>query len=366
VVLPLGYGRAVTGRVGRGVGFNTYVLRTSAAMTSVAAAVRISATGGRYTLACTQEHHLIDDVGMWGQEKRVGKVGAGGYIIREAAFDDYRDDPQLFRRDEHGHVHLQLFEPPSAFNEPHAWGMAIDMNSCIGCNACVIACQAENNVPIVGKEQVARSREMHWLRIDRYFQGDPDDPKVARQPMLCQQCENAPCEQVCPVGATLHSDEGLNDMAYNRCVGTRYCLNNCPYKVRRFNYHYYWKELDEPKNEARKLAFNPEVTVRSRGVMEKCTFCVQRIQNAKIPAKNEGRRLRDREIQTACQQACPTNAIVFGDLNIDSEVKSEHEKPRAYAMLAELNVKPRTAYLARITNPHADLVPASNGEGGHE
>jgi molybdopterin-containing oxidoreductase family iron-sulfur binding subunit len=221
----------------------------------------------------------------------------------------------------------------------------------------MVACQAENNIPVVGKKEVMRSREMHWIRIDRYFSGDMDDPSVMHQPVTCQQCENAPCEEVCPVGATIHSDEGLNDMVYNRCVGTRYCLNNCPYKVRRFNFFDYHKELTEARNKVRKLLFNPEVTVRGRGVMEKCTFCVQRIAAVKIPATNEKRGLKDGDIVTACQQACPTGAIVFGDLNDkDSEVAKLHASDRAYSMLGELNVKPRNQYLARIKNLNPKLA----------
>jgi molybdopterin-containing oxidoreductase family iron-sulfur binding subunit len=240
--------------------------------------------------------------------------------------------------------------------------MAIDLGRCVGCNACVTACQAENNVPVVGKERVLRSREMHWIRIDSYFRGDPDNPQVVHQPMHCQQCENAPCEQVCPVGATVHSDEGLNDMSYNRCVGTRYCLNNCIYRVRRFNFFAYDDENfdpDDARSRVRKLLFNPEVTVRSRGVMEKCTFCVQRIQNVKIDATNDGRRLRDGEIVTACQQACPAGAIVFGDLNDkDSEVVKWHEHKRAYAMMVEFNAKPRNLFLGRVRNLNPSLVKA--------
>jgi molybdopterin-containing oxidoreductase family iron-sulfur binding subunit len=343
VVLPLGYGRAAAGHVGDGAGFDTYVLRTAAAPDTAADAT-VEPTGRRYPLALTQDHHAIDEVGF---KERGLRVAA---LVREGTLAEYLKHPEFVKE--------MAEEPPPAplfrelvYDGEHQWGMAIDLNACIGCGACTIACQAENNIAVVGKEQVARGREMHWIRVDRYFAGKPEDPKVVFQPIACQHCENAPCEQVCPVAATVHSSEGLNEMVYNRCVGTRYCSNNCPYKVRRFNYLNYRKQLTQVE----KMAFNPEVTVRSRGVMEKCTYCVQRIETVKIAARNDRRPIRDGEIVPACAQTCPTQAITFGDVkNPESRVAKLHAHHRAYGILGELHTRPRTRYLAKLRNPAAE------------
>jgi MoCo/4Fe-4S cofactor protein with predicted Tat translocation signal len=361
--VALGYGRTAAGKVGGDVqggspvvGVNVYPLRTSQTM-GFAPGAAIAATGKKYPLATTQDHSAIDVVGMRARGQRVGD------LVREFTWEEYREkskqDPQFARHVQHLPPLESLWREFSY--EGRRWGMTIDLSKCIGCSACVVACQAENNIPVVGKERVLRGREMHWLRVDRYYRGDAANPRAAHQVILCQQCENAPCEQVCPVAATVHSREGLNDMVYNRCVGTRYCSNNCPYKVRRFNFFNYRKDLEDPENEVRKMVLNPEVTVRSRGVMEKCTFCVQRIQAAKIDAKNRRVPIPDGAIQTACQQVCPTQAIVFGDLNYKDEqgrpsrVAQLRQAARAYEILAELNVKPRISYLAVVRNPNPEV-----------
>ncbi len=341
LTLHLGYGRTRAGRVGSGAGFDVNVLRTSAAP-YVLLGVELVKAGDRYDLACTQDH--------WSLE--------GRNLVRVATQADFAADPQFAQKQEHLPNALSMY--PDVKYEGYAWGMAIDQNVCTGCNSCVVACQAENNVPVVGKSQVLNGREMHWLRVDRYYTGSVDTPDTYHQPMPCQQCETAPCEVVCPVAATVHSDEGLNDMVYNRCVGTRYCSNNCPYKVRRFNFLLY-QDFDTP---SLKMLRNPDVTVRSRGVMEKCTYCVQRINHARADAIRDGRSIRDGEVLTACQSACPTDAIVFGDINDkNSRVSKLKANPLNYALLAELNTKPRTTYLAIVRNPNTELEPAHNGVG---
>ncbi|HEV8540775.1 MAG TPA: 4Fe-4S dicluster domain-containing protein, partial [Verrucomicrobiae bacterium] len=386
VGIALGYGSAAAGRIGAGIGFNAYGLRTSAAP-HYAAGAKLAAAGGFAKVSCVQHH--------WAMQ--------GRSIVREANQSQYKEHPKFAKA-------LNLEEPPvvdSLYPNPlepfkndpkvvHQWGMSIDLNTCVGCQACMIACQSENNVPIVGKEQVYRQREMHWLRMDRYYTGTVADPQVAYQPMLCQHCEAAPCENVCPVNATTHDEEGLNLMVYNRCVGTRYCSNNCPYKVRRFNFFDYnkrsLKELkgpfyttplfkktdgewdvakwyknrdrhwrDEEEWELLKLVKNPEVSVRMRGVMEKCTFCIQRIESAKITQKvkagaSDNVTVPDGVIQSACQQACPADAIVFGNTkDPNSRVSKLKAQDRNYHVLDFLYTRPRLSYLAKVRNPNPKM-----------
>ena len=334
VSVTLGYGRTRAGHVATGAGFNAYALRTSAAVWS-GAGVEIRALGRKHPLACTQQHHSLE----------------GRSLAISGTIEEYRKKP--------GFVGELAEAPPKELTlypgfkyEGYAWGMAIDQSACVGCNACVVACQAENNIAVVGKEQVINGREMHWLRIDTYFKGELDNPETLYQPVMCMHCENAPCELVCPVQATSHSTEGLNDMVYNRCVGTRYCANNCPYKVRRFNYLLY----SDWATESLKLQRNPDVSVRSRGVMEKCSYCVQRINSAKIESEKEDRLIRDGEIQTACQASCPTQAIVFGDINDkNSRVAKMKAEELNYGLLTELNTRPRTTYLAALRNPNPEI-----------
>lgn len=382
--LTLGYGRRFAGHICTGSGFDFYPLRGSEnPWTTTGTIARAS---GTFPLATVQDHFAVDSVGGKGTQERLP------VIYREASIDTYNDNPNFVADQDHSVHSLSLWQEEQFDGAQYKWGMAIDLNSCTGCGACVVACQAENNIPVVGKDQILRGREMHWLRIDRYFRFaetkpghyDADQPaSVALQPVTCQHCENAPCEQVCPVAATVHSKDGLNVMVYNRCVGTRYCSNNCPYKVRRFNYFDYFRrdplretgllqvnpdyyvKLQSGGDPLRRMQFNPEVTVRMRGVMEKCTFCTQRIQAAKIKTKNawvkkpEAEKARtkriaipDGMIQTACEQACPTGGIVFGDLlDRESRVSKMHADPRAYELLGELNIHTRNRYLARLSNP---------------
>jgi Fe-S-cluster-containing dehydrogenase component len=339
VSLTLGYGRTRAGQVAQEIGYDAYAIcpNGDAWFRSDATLEKVS---GRHRLATTQDHHSLE----------------GRDIVRVASLAEFQNDPEHFHHGGHGGELPNLY--PEFEYTGHAWGMVIDQTACIGCNACMVACQAENNVSVVGRDQVMLGREMHWLRIDRYYEGPLDNPQTHFQPMMCVHCEQAPCEVVCPVAATVHDAEGTNNMIYNRCVGTRYCSNNCPYKVRRFNYLQY----ADTTTESLKLLRNPDVTVRSRGVMEKCTYCIQRISGARIAEKRDGRPLADGELMTACQQACPTRAITFGDLNdTNSQVRRLKQSPLNYGVLAELNTRPRTTHLARITNPNPNLQEFQRG-----
>ena len=337
VTVHLGHGRTHAGHVGNGVGFDAYRLRTSGA-SWFGYGLRIRKTGKTHRLATSQDHHSME----------------GRNLVRVGTIGEYLENPDLIREMAHEDPSpdLTLYNPEEFRSEGYAWGMAIDLNACTGCGACTVACQSENNIPVVGKQEVLNGREMHWIRIDRYYKGDLDDPELYNQPVPCMHCENAPCELVCPVNATVHGQEGLNEMIYNRCVGTRYCANNCPYKVRRFNFLQYADE-DTP---SLKLRRNPDVTVRARGVMEKCTYCVQRINTSRIEAKKQDRKIRDGEVVTACQGVCPTEAIVFGDINDpESQVSRRKAEKLNYGMLTDLNTRPRTTYLAKLRNPNPEI-----------
>jgi MoCo/4Fe-4S cofactor protein with predicted Tat translocation signal len=390
ISIAVGYGRTETGRVGKEAGVDVYPLRTTAQPYFVTGA-QVQVTGKTYKLALTQEHWAIE--------------GRAGDLTREATLNDYKAKPDFAKTmgmDAHIPPNISLYSHPPLNKpeptdpveklevlDPHAWGMVVDLNICTGCSACMVACQAENNIPIVGKEQVINGREMHWIRTDRYFVSTPEnenEPEMVSQPMMCQQCENAPCETVCPVNATVHSEDGLNVMAYNRCIGTRYCANNCPFKVRRFNFFdynqrdvlggekgkqftglYKWNLLSKKGTEDTiKMQKNPNVTVRMRGVMEKCTFCVQRIQEAKIAMKVAARDSANIQIpadafKSACAQACPADAITFGDINNpESSVSKLRNGDRGYHLLEYLNINTRVTYLARIRNPNMKMPGAEN------
>jgi len=390
VTVTLGYGRTRCGHVAAGAGFDAYQLQSMGARWS-AAGLGLAKAGKRTEVACVQDHASMEGRGLiqiaaastyeerpgFAQETHHGppadhsveEPGVGSPFVGEVGeavpegerglgFQEGRTQGNPYSTDKNP----KSFYPEYQY-EGNAWGMAIDLNACVGCNACMAACQSENNLPVVGKEQVALGREMHWIRIDRYFEGAEDDPSAVHQPVTCMQCEKAPCEPVCPVGATVHSAEGLNDMVYNRCVGTRYCSNNCPYKVRRFNFLLY----QDFESETLKMARNPDVTVRSRGVMEKCTYCVQRINEVRIASSKEQRPIEDGEIQTACQQVCPAEAITFGDINDPaSAVAKAKADSRNYALLEELNTQPRTTYLARVLNPNPEMPSPPAAEGEHD
>ncbi len=346
LAIAVGYGRKNAGRVATDLGKNVYpfVQIINGARSYTLPKVEAVATGKTYELAATQSHHSME----------------GRALVRETTIAEYLKNPAS-GNEMHAKVeklHTTLYHEHEY--KGHHWGMVIDLNSCTGCNACVVACSAENNVPVVGRNEVRRSHEMHWLRLDRYYSGDSDNPEVVRQPVMCQHCDNAPCENVCPVAATNHSSEGINQMAYNRCIGTRYCNNNCPYKVRRFNWYDYTGADSIPNNrvdvagmtlDLKRMVLNPDVTVRAKGVIEKCSFCVQRIQDRKLNAKKDGRQLRDGEIKTACQQTCPADAITFGDMNDpNSKVSKLLKDARQYGLLEELHTLPSVVYLSKVRN----------------
>ncbi|MFY8132039.1 MAG: 4Fe-4S dicluster domain-containing protein, partial [Bacteroidia bacterium] len=394
VALALGYGRTKVGKAGLNVGQNAFpfVSTVNGNRSYYVSNVKVAATGEHRKLAQTQTHHTIEGRSI------VKETSLSTYLAAKKAgkHEEYNMRPHLLMKNEKGeHVKVNAYdETVTLWNKrkypSHHWMMGIDLNACIGCGSCVVACQSENNVPVVGRQEVINRREMHWMRIDRYFTfrakdgraiteeteyggeqynydgnvfrefkndvADFSDVSVVYQPVMCQQCDNAPCETVCPVLATVHSDEGLNQMVYNRCVGTRYCANNCPYKVRRFNWFSYYdnplfSDVNPAQTELGRMVLNPDVTVRARGVMEKCTFCVQSIQASKLQAKKESRNIKDGEVKTACQKACPSNAIVFGDVNDESsEIYKLVNSDRAYGLIEEIQVLPSVQYLVKVRN----------------
>jgi molybdopterin-containing oxidoreductase family iron-sulfur binding subunit len=343
VAVMLGYGRTVCGSVGEGVGFNaTQLMSTSSSLSPwIYAGVNVSKTGEKYLLASAQEHHSLDDTFLKDIHKKRG-------IIQEGTLFQYIEDPKFIEKEHHATTIV-----PKIKYDGVKWAMAIDLNKCTGCGTCTVSCNVENNIPVVGKEQLHLGREMAWIRIDRYFSGTPDAPTVSNQPMMCQHCDNAPCENVCPVVATTHSPDGLNQMAYNRCVGTKYCSNNCPYKVRRFNFFDFRDDFADgiQYQQPLDMLHNPEVTVRSRGVMEKCTFCVQRIMEKRQHAIEEGIEFTGLGVTTACQEACPAEAIVFGNVNDkNSQIYKYRQHEIGYRVLEEINVGPNVTYIAKLRN----------------
>ena len=367
ITLELGYGRKFNGRIGNEVGFNVYPLRSSESPSFILNG-SIKVLNETYPLASTQDHHGLEDdkYAAPGFDDLANKEAQSRIpeLVKQSTLDYYKDNPDWVQKKVEQHkpdknrswADHSMYNPDWDYSKGPQWGMSIDLTSCTSCNACSIACQSENNIPVVGKQQVMNGREMHWIRIDNYFAGDPDNPEVSTQSVACVHCELAPCESVCPVAATTHSSDGVNQMTYNRCLGTRYCANNCPYKVRKFNFYNYTKDLPEVVQ----MAMNPDVSIRFRGVMEKCTYCYQRISSARITAENEGREIKDGDFQVACQQSCPADAIKFGDINDpNSEVSKAKRRNRDYALLAHLGTAPRTTYLAKIRNQNPMLVSKS-------